>query len=122
MRTCKRFISASIGRVQAAIPKQLLPNDFTTCLRLQSLSRLLIAAGLAPGSRFGAGYGWQRYPELLVANRDRVSNVVDILHPHATDLLGLATIALENGGSVEPQNIAPAYLRHKVAEKPGRAP
>ncbi len=70
-----------------------------------------------PG-RFGAGLGWQRYPELLVANRDRLANVVDIFHPHASDLLGLATISLENDGAIEPQDISPAYLRHKVAEKP----
>ena len=99
------------GNPEATIPE-----------RLHGLSAI---AELEPSSGrgwFGAGFGWQRYPELLVANRDRVSNVVDILHPHATDLLGLATIALENGGAVEPQNIVPAYLRHKVAEKPGRVP
>jgi tRNA threonylcarbamoyladenosine biosynthesis protein TsaB len=96
--------------------------EATIAERLHDLSAIAELEPSSDRSRFGAGYGWQRYPELLVANRDRVSNVVDILHPHATDLLGLATIALENGGGVKPQNIAPAYLRHKVAEKPGRAP
>lgn len=96
--------------------------DATIPERLHGLSAIAELEPSSDRSRFGAGYGWQRYPELLVANRDRVSNVVEILHPHATDLLGLATIALENGGAVEPQNIVPAYLRHKVAEKPGRVP
>jgi len=90
--------------------------------RLHGLSVIAELESSSDRSRFGAGYGWQRYPELLVANRDRVTNVVDILHPHASDLLGLATIALEKGGAIEPQNISPAYLRHKVAEKPGPAP
>jgi tRNA threonylcarbamoyladenosine biosynthesis protein TsaB len=86
--------------------------------RLHGLSAI---AELDPSSdlcRVGAGYGWQRYPELLVANRDRLTNVVDVLHPHAGDLLGLAKIALENGAAIEPQHISPAYLRQKVAEKP----
>jgi tRNA threonylcarbamoyladenosine biosynthesis protein TsaB len=90
--------------------------------RLHGLSAIAELEPSSDRSRFGAGYGWQRYPELLVANRDRVTSVVDILHPHASDLLGLATTALENDGAIEPQNISPAYLRQKVAEKPGRAP
>jgi tRNA threonylcarbamoyladenosine biosynthesis protein TsaB len=92
--------------------------DAISSERLHGLSAIA-ELGTSPNpSRFGAGYGWQRYPELLVANRDRVTNVVDILHPHASDLLGLATIALEKGGAIEPQDISPAYLRQKVAEKP----
>ena len=96
--------------------------DATAIERLHGLTAIAELDTSPNPSRFGAGYGWQRYPELLVANRDRVTNVVDILHPHASDLLGLATIALEKGGAIEPQDISPAYLRHKVAEIPGRAP
>jgi len=62
--------------------------------------------------------GWQRYPELLVANRDRVTVASDVLHPHASDLLRFAPTMIENGDSVAPQDIVPAYLRQKVAEKP----
>ena len=96
--------------------------DATAIERLHGLTAIAELDTSPNPSRFGAGYGWQRYPELLVANRDRVTNVVDILHPHASDLLGLATIALEKGGAIEPQDISPAYLLHKVAEIPGRAP
>jgi tRNA threonylcarbamoyladenosine biosynthesis protein TsaB len=92
--------------------------DAISSERLHGLSAIAELDTSPNPSRFGAGYGWQRYPELLVANRDRVTNVVDILHPHASDLLGLATIALEKGGAIEPQDISPAYLRQKVAEKP----
>jgi tRNA threonylcarbamoyladenosine biosynthesis protein TsaB len=86
--------------------------------RLHDLSAIAELDPSPNPKRFGAGFGWQRYPELLVANRDRVTNVVDILHPHASDLLGLAVNALQNDGAIEPQSISPAYLRHKVAEKP----
>ena len=92
--------------------------DAISSERLHGLSAIAELDTSPNPSRFGAGYGWQRYPELLVANRDRVTNVVDILHPHASDLLGLATIALEKGVAIEPQDISPAYLRQKVAEKP----
>jgi tRNA threonylcarbamoyladenosine biosynthesis protein TsaB len=92
--------------------------EATSAERIHGLSAIAELEPSSNPSRVGAGYGWQRYPELLVANRDRLSSVVDILHPHASDLLGLATIALENGAVIEPQNISPAYLRHKVAEKP----
>lgn len=90
--------------------------------RLHGLSAIAELEPCTDHRRLGAGYGWQRYPELLVANRDRVTSIVDVLHPHASDLLGLATVAYEARGAVDPQNISPAYLRHKVAEKPGRAP
>lgn len=90
--------------------------------RLHGLSAIAELESPADHRRLGAGYGWQRYPELLVANRDRVTSIVDVLYPHASDLLGLAVIAHEARGAVDPQNISPAYLRHKVAEKPGRAP
>jgi len=74
------------------------------------------------GGRMAAGFGWQRYPELLVANRDRVSKVAEVLHPRASDLLDLGGAALSAGGGLAPDEIVPAYLRQKVAEKPNPAP
>jgi tRNA threonylcarbamoyladenosine biosynthesis protein TsaB len=68
--------------------------------------------------RVAAGFGWQRYPELLVANRDRIATVSEVLYPRASDLLGFAPALIEIGGAVAPQDIVPAYLRQKVAEKP----
>ena len=69
--------------------------------------------------RIAAGFGWQRYPALLAANEDRVGNTSEILHPRARFLLPLGQAVLEGGGAVAPQDIAPAYLRSKVAQKPG---
>jgi tRNA threonylcarbamoyladenosine biosynthesis protein TsaB len=99
-------------------PDQDNNPEATIAERLHGLLAITELDPSPSSGRIGAGFGWQRYPELLVANRDRVTNVVDILHPHASDLLGLGIIALKNGGAIEPQQISPAYLRHKVAEKP----
>ena len=67
--------------------------------------------------RIAAGYGWQRYPNLMNLNRVFFSDESHVLHPRARFLLALA----QQTNAVEPQNIAPAYLRKKVAEKPGQA-
>jgi tRNA threonylcarbamoyladenosine biosynthesis protein TsaB len=72
--------------------------------------------------RMAAGFGWQRYPELLVANRDRVTKIAEVLHPQASELLDLGRAALAAGKDLAPHEIVPAYLRQKVAEKPDRAP
>ena len=70
------------------------------------------------GRRFAAGSGWSRYPALLEHNRDRIDQVVDILHPRARYLLKLGAEALEDGKSINPADVLPAYLRQKVAQKP----
>lgn len=68
-----------------------------------------------------AGSGWQRYPALLEANRERIASVSDVLYPHAGALLALGERAVAGGHVVPPERVAPAYLRHKVAEKPAIA-
>lgn len=73
----------------------------------------------APGTRLAAGAGWQRYPALLAANRARFAGVADVLHPRARFLLGLAADA--QAEALSPADIAPAYLRHTVAQ-PAAAP
>jgi len=45
-----------------------------------------------------------------------------VLHPRAFHLLPLGAAGLANGLAVAPQDIVPAYLRQKVAEKPAQAP
>ncbi len=71
--------------------------------------------------RFAAGFGWQRYPQLLVANEERIGQRSDVLYPHARFLVPLATDAMARGLAVDPQDLVPAYLRSKVAEKPRAA-
>ena len=68
--------------------------------------------------RIAAGSGWQRYPELAAINEGVCGGISDIWYPRARFLLALGEKALLNGASVDPGDIVPAYLRHKVAEKP----
>ena len=68
--------------------------------------------------RIAAGAGWQRYPELTSLNEQQFEHFSDILHPRARFLLAIGAAALRLGHSVDPEDLVPAYLRHKVAEKP----
>jgi len=65
-----------------------------------------------------AGYGWQRYPALLEANRHHIAAVSDTLYPHASALLALGVAAFERDEGLAPEMLVPAYLRQKVAEIP----
>ncbi len=67
-----------------------------------------------------AGYGWQRFPALLEANRANLQAVSEVLYPHARFLLRLGIDAFERGEAVAAEDVIPAYLRQKVAEKPHR--
>ena len=71
--------------------------------------------------RIAAGFGWQRYPQLTAMNEALFESRSEILHPRARYLLPLGALALQNGEVVDPKDIMPAYLRHKVAEKPSAA-
>jgi tRNA threonylcarbamoyladenosine biosynthesis protein TsaB len=73
-----------------------------------------------PGRRVAAGSGWQRYPQIAAINSAAIGEQVDILYPRARFLLALGADALQRGQSIDPADIAPAYLRPKVAEKPDR--
>ncbi len=68
--------------------------------------------------RIAAGAGWQRYPELTSLNEQQFEGFSDILHPRAGFLLAMGAAALRAGHSVSPEDLVPAYLRHKVAERP----
>ena len=65
-------------------------------------------------SSFAAGQGWQRYPKLLAANESVLGGQSPVLYPHAANLLKLAELS----AAIQPEEIQPAYLRQKVAEKP----
>ncbi|MBT8092331.1 MAG: tRNA (adenosine(37)-N6)-threonylcarbamoyltransferase complex dimerization subunit type 1 TsaB [Gammaproteobacteria bacterium] len=68
--------------------------------------------------RVAAGSGWQRYPEIAAINSGLIGEPVEILHPRARFLLAMGADALQRGQSIDPADVVPAYLRHKVAEKP----
>jgi tRNA threonylcarbamoyladenosine biosynthesis protein TsaB len=69
---------------------------------------------LDSGGWIAAGSAWERYPELLAANRDNITIQVTIGYPRARYLLLLADLA----NAVSPAQLMPAYLRSKVAEVP----
>jgi len=65
-----------------------------------------------------AGYGWQRYPDLLQANLTNLRGLAKVLYPRARFLLSLGVNAFELGNWIAAEDVNPAYLRQQVAEKP----
>jgi tRNA threonylcarbamoyladenosine biosynthesis protein TsaB len=65
-----------------------------------------------------AGAGWQKYPQLAKMNEQRISVLSDFDHPRAEYLLRLGVKAYQDGQTVAPEALVPAYLRMKVAEVP----
>lgn len=75
---------------------------------------------LGDRSWMAAGSGWQLHPALYEANRDHLVGTSEIKLPRASFLLPAGAKSLEDGGAVAPDQLSPAYLRLKVAEKPGK--
>jgi tRNA threonylcarbamoyladenosine biosynthesis protein TsaB len=73
---------------------------------------------LEPGRFVAAGFGWQRYPLLLEANRPLLASVSHVAHPSARYLLATGRALAESGAAVDPQDVVPAYLRQTVAQPP----
>ena len=86
--------------------------------RLQGQEAIVELDEAHADTRFAAGFGWQRYPHLLVENEDRIGQRSGVLYPRARYLVPLAAEAVAAGLAVDPQDLVPAYLRSKVAEKP----
>ena len=70
------------------------------------------------GRWHAAGAGWHRYPELLGMNEARLAGVLEVDGPRARYLLAPARKALSEGGAIDPEQLAPAYVRHEVARVP----
>ena len=102
----------AFGRSGGGLPVPLFEERLHTQTPIDELDE----AGA--DARVAAGFGWQRYPALLAANEDRIGNTSDVLYPRASFLLPLGISVIERGAAVAPQDIAPAYLRSKVAEQP----
>jgi tRNA threonylcarbamoyladenosine biosynthesis protein TsaB len=102
----------AFGRGAANMPESLFPE----CLQTQTLIEGLDESS-APG-RTAAGYGWERYPALAAANADFIGSRSDVMHPRARFLLPLGQLGIKEGAAIRPQDLVPAYLRSKVAQKP----
>ena len=88
---------------------------------LQPIEKIDGLAAANASELFAAGQAWGIYPALLELNRDAISEIVDVQYPKARYLLGLGTRAWREGEAIEPENLAPAYIRTKVAEKPRKS-
>jgi tRNA threonylcarbamoyladenosine biosynthesis protein TsaB len=73
--------------------------------------------GALPGIGWiGAGAGWDRYPELVSVSQDALSRLSTVRVPRARFLLPLGARQMQQGGAIDPKDLAPAYLRTRVAE------
>jgi len=88
---------------------------------LQPIEKIDGLAAASASELFAAGQAWEKYPALRELNRAAISKIVDVHYPKARYLLGLGMRAWQAGEAIEPENLAPAYIRTKVAEKPREA-
>ena len=102
----------AFGRGAANSPEPLIPERLQTQTLIEGLDE-----SSAP-DRTAAGYGWKRYPALAAANVGVIGSRSDVMHPRARFLLPLGRHAMEQGTAIRPQDLVPAYLRSKVAQKP----
>lgn len=94
------------------LPEEIFPE------RLQTQTLIEELAAERAASRAGAGSGWERYPDLAAANAAVIGELLPVSHPRARYLLALGEAALDRGAAISPQDLMPAYLRSKVAQKP----
>jgi tRNA threonylcarbamoyladenosine biosynthesis protein TsaB len=98
------YAAASDGLAKAVADERLHDRSVITELELE------------PARFTAAGFGWQRYPQLLETNRPFVATVSAVSHPSARYLLATGLAMAESGQAVDPQDVAPAYLRQTVAQ------
>jgi tRNA threonylcarbamoyladenosine biosynthesis protein TsaB len=96
-----------------------LMESFPERLQTQTLIEELTPAKAA--GRVAAGHGWGRYPLLATANAEIIGEFSPVQYPRARFLLPLGEAALARGAAISPQDLVPAYLRSKVAQKPTAA-
>lgn len=95
-------------------PEEIFPERLQTQTPIEELTPELST------SRVAAGFGWDRYPGLAEANETVIGQLSNSQHPRARYLLILGEAALGQGAEIRPQDLVPAYLRSKVAQKPAR--
>lgn len=103
---------AAFRRGQDSLPVSLFPERLHTQTLIEELD------SATADKRAAAGFGWQRYPGLATANEELIGQASAALYPRARQLLRLGAAAWQAGSAIQPEDIMPAYLRSKVAEKP----
>lgn len=96
----------------AGLPEPLFPERLQTQTRIEELDES------TSSGRVAAGFGWERYPALEAANKELLGCRANVLYPRARYLLSLGAADHDRGVAVHPQDLVPAYLRSKVAQKP----
>lgn len=86
--------------------------------RLQSQTVIDDLDESSASGRVAAGSGWERYPALAAVNAGLIGSRSAIGYPKARFLLPIGEAALVGGNAIRPQDLVPAYLRSKVAQKP----
>ncbi len=94
------------------LPAAVTDESILPIIRIDELT------DISTSELYAAGKGWIKYPSLLELNRAAIAEVVDVSYPRAVYLLSLGTRACQAGEAIEPENLTPAYIRTKVAEKP----
>lgn len=117
---CTRVLVAQDARMNevylagyAPASDGLPANDMA--LRLQVVGKL----DDLPAGYCAAGAAWQQYPQLWAANEEQLTMRLDIDYPHARDLLEIGTQRWREGGGIAPEQLQPAYVRERVAARPG---
>lgn len=83
--------------------------------RIERIPQLDRYSECGPAGCYAAGAGWQRYPELLRLNDDRLDGVIDVSWPRARFLLDLGRKSWRLGGAIDPELLIPTYVRTQVA-------
>ena len=90
-------------------------NGLPVAVAPERLQPQAIIGECSEGKWVAAGFGWHRFPELAALNENCVTGEQSVLYPDARFLMQLAA----GVDSIPPNEVEPAYLRQKVAEKPG---
>lgn len=85
--------------------------------RLQTVGRIPDL----PAGYCAAGAGWSQYPLLWEANQELLGTRVALEYPHARELVSIGALRWQQGAAIAPEELEPAYLRERVAAKPGEA-
>lgn len=85
---------------------------------LQPIARITLPDAIGASRLAAAGEGFRKYPLLLDLNRARISGLLDVRRPKARYLLGIAARMWQAGEAIEPERLAPAYIREQVASPP----
>ena len=93
------------------------PDGMVQLLGAEQICKLGAIVGVQTGF-VAAGRAWRDFPELADANAELLREIAAVELPKARFLLGPAGRAVVQGHTISPEQLEPAYLRHRVATAP----